>query len=393
MKNPALKTFLGMNNIADPLRLGLNWLQTADNIDITQTGAIKRRVGYSLTLAGELTGAYTARDYQRMYVIDGGDLKRVNDDMSAVTLRSGLTAVPMHWTEINQQVFYTNGIDAGVILPDGQVLDWAWPLPDVPDVYAIGGSLPAGLYQVACTFLLPDGRETGTNMATQIELDADEGLRIERIPQIDGIRTQVYIAPADSTVFQFAFETDQTVVTWSAGPDALGADLTTHLLDSLPAGASHPTAWRGRIYLMQYLPSQNLTVIHASQALGFHLFDANQDFISVPGRGVMLAATPSGLVIGTDAKIFAYDGEALTTLADYGAIDGWSAATDANESILFWSARGLCTALPFSNLTDQHISVAPGRSAGVAIVERGGEKQFLAVLQKGGTAFNQRSPQ
>ena len=43
-----IKEFRGLNNVTDPLRLGLGWLATADNIDVTDTGSIIRRKGYSL---------------------------------------------------------------------------------------------------------------------------------------------------------------------------------------------------------------------------------------------------------------------------------------------------------------------------------------------------------
>ena len=121
---------------------------------------------------------------------------------------------------------------------------------------------------------------------------------------------------------------------------------------------------------------------------GYHLFNLDNDFIMVPGRVLMLAPHDDALIVGTTAKVHAYapDGK-LTELADYGVVPGKHWATD-DKRTLFWTLRGLCAAVPFSNLTERQVSVAPGVSAGGTIVRSGGQKRYLTVLQQGGTAFN-----
>ena len=79
----------------------------------------------------------------------------------------------------------------------------------------------------------------------------------------------------------------------------------------------------------------------------------------------MLAPTPTALLIGTDRAIHAYDGENLTEQASYGVVPGWCWARDDDEGgesmgVYIWTQRGLCKAMPFTNLTSGHLSVAPG---------------------------------
>ena len=50
--------------------------------------------------------------------------------------------------------------------------------------------------------------------------------------------------------------------------------------------------------------------------------------------------------------------------------------------------RGLCAALPFANLTERQVSVAPGLRAGGAIVRYAGQKRYIVALQSSGVAFN-----
>ena len=129
-------------------------------------------------------------------------------------------------------------------------------------------------------------------------------------------------------------------------------------------------------------------MIWFSQPLAFHLFDQSKDFIMVPGRVTMLAPHDSGLVIGTDKRIHAYTGDQLADHAPYGVVPGQHWSEDDDKRILFWSKRGLCASLPFTNLTESQVSVAPGASAGGCVIRTGGQRRYLSVIQQGGSAFN-----
>lgn len=379
----SIAAFRGLNNVSDPLRLGLSWLAQADNVDITDTGAIRKRAGFHRTLAGAITGAYATLDFARLYVVDAGQLKALTGPDTAVALRAGMSPAPMHFTEVNDQVFYNNGVDRGIILPDHRVIDWDWSAPAAPVLAAVTGNLPAGTYRVRCTFHLPDGRETGAGPSADITLSEGQALQVSAIAP----GANVYIAPANSTVYQYAGSPGGGTMVWYESSDALGGELLTNLLHPLPRGADVVQAWRGRLYAAQYMPGADQTVLWFSQPLGYHLFDLAADFLLIPGRVTLLAPHADALVIGTDARIHAWDGNALAELAPYGVVPGWHWCKD-DQRLLFWSVRGLCEALPFANLTERHMSVAPGLQAGGALVQQHGHKRYLVALHRGGTAFN-----
>ena len=383
----SVSAFKGLNNVSDPLRLGLAWLAQADNVDITDTGAIEKRAGYRKTLAGTFTGAYSTIDFSRLFVVDGGVLKAMTGPGAATPLRAGLDPAPMHFTEVNDQVFYNNGVDAGVILPDNTVLDWSWSAPAAPVVAAVTGNLPAGTYRVRCTFTLADGRETGAGQGADMTLTEGQALQVSQVPYRAGCVTNTYLAPADSTVYQLAHSGHASAFVWNASPDALGVDLRGDTLEPLPRGAHVIQAWRGRLYAAQYFPQDNQSALWPSQPLGYHLFDLAGDFMLIPGRVTMLAPHDEALLIGTDARIHAFDGNTLSELAPYGVVPGWHWSRD-DARLLFWSTRGLCAALPFTNLTERPMSVAPGLQAGGALVQQDGHKRYLVALHRGGTAFN-----
>lgn len=387
-----IKAFRGLNNVSDPLRAGLQWLSVADNVDITSTGAMKKREGYSLAMAGSITAAFATKDQLRAYIVDGGTLKTF-DGGAGVALRSGISSAPMHWAEINGEVFFNNGTERGIIRGDNTLLDWAWPVPAAPQLAPITGNLDPGLYRVRCAFVLPDGRLTGGGPISEIDLAAGQALSISAIPQAAGCQTEVYICAANTTEFLLAARTTATALNWLLSADALGESLDADDLSPLPVGATEICFWRGRAYAAQYLPESEQTVVWASQPLAFHLFNLAEDFILVPGRVVMLEPTKDGLVIGTAIgngdRVHAYTGDTLVELAPYGVVPGWPADLDEDTGkAMFWTARGLCSALPFANHTEQHVSVAPGVRAGARIVRTGGEKRFLVSLHAGGAPFN-----
>lgn len=381
---PTIKYFKGLNNVSDPLRLGLSWLTTADNINVTDTGAIEQRNGYTLSQAGAYRSAYNTSDYARSYFVKGTQLV----DFSGNVLTTLTGSAPMHWAEINDQVYYNNGADSGIIQPDNTVTDWRWPVPTAPTVSLATGTLAPGVYSVCCTYVLADGRETGPSDPVTITLVEGQAISISGIPHTAGAFTRVYIAPANSSVFQLA-ATTLSAFTWNASNDALGIDLCTDGLDPLPFDVSYIQVFKGRVYAAQYFATLGQSAVWFSQPLGFHLFRLNTDFFMVQGEVTMLAPTDSALIVGTDDKVLAYDGETITELADYGVVQGKAWDVDGKR-ILIWTARGVCSALPFENLTEQQVSVPPGVRAASCVIHSSGQKRFVSVLQQGGESFNAR---
>jgi hypothetical protein len=294
-----VSAFSGLNNVTDPLRLGVNWLARADNINITDTGGITKREGYSRVRSGNVASAFSTDDFSRLYL----SVDSYITTFDGTPLHALASAWPISWCEVNDQVLFDNGTDSGIIQPDNTVLPWR-----------------------------------------------------------DSLLTDIPVVGADG--------------------EALDS-----LYSPLPSGTRLIQHWRGRIYAAQYMPTEGQTVVWFSQPLGFHLFNLDSDFLLLPGRVDMLAPHNDALLVGTDSAIYAYTGDALTQLADYGVPPGQHWVTD-DSRVLFWSQRGVCAALPFRLLTERQVSVAPGIRAGACLVQRQGQKRYLAAIQQGGQPFN-----
>lgn len=386
----AIREFKGLNNVTDPVRLGLPWLTVVDNVNVTDSGAVVRREGYALGMACEPTSVYATRNQERCYFVDGGDLRELQDGMSASTLAIGL-ARETHWTELNDQAYFVSGDAAGIVRADGAVLPWRIDPPAEPVLSVVaGGALPVGRYRVACTVALPDGRESAASSAAEVEIEAGHSLRVSGIEQRADAVTRVYISPANSTVFQLASGVAGVQLNWNSGPESLGQELQTDGLDALPRGVGPIAEWSGSIYAAMYLPEQDQSVIWRSEALAPHLWNLSTNFFMVPGQVLALAPHDSALIVGTDRAIHAYSADGIAGLADYGTVAGMPWALDGKR-LLIWTKRGLCQFPEFSNLTERRISVAPGSHAAAAVIEAGGQVRFVASLHAGGRPFNRNS--
>ena len=380
-----IKSFKGLNNVVDPLRLGVDWAAQADNVDINSDQMLSRCSGFvqrSTNFA--ITGAYATKDRKRLYVIDAGELRQVNPDMTYKVLKTGLSSAKTWFDEVNGVVFYANGVDFGLIEPSGW-RPWGNPAPATPPTLSwVMGDMPQGVYQVVCTYVDDRGLESANSDVAVIE--GSGLLQITNIPQKAGYTTNVYATTCNGTVFMLL--QSRVGTSWSYSSEAdLGRELPYWGTDT-PHGTI-VAFFQGRACLAEYFPSQDFTAIWMSLPLQYHHFDFASKGISVPGEVRVLKSTEKGLLIGTDRNIFAYTGEELSELADYGVVPGWH-ASDLDGDTYFWSLRGLCSVFPFKNLTEETVSVAPGQSAGAMVVEKDGMRRYIVALRKDGSAYNRR---
>lgn len=393
-----LSRFKGLNNVADPMRgtrpgtedpLTWEWQSVADNVDGTDNDRLTRREGYQQFIpATGISGSYSTFDYSRCYIIDSGTLKQVNHDGTTRTLYGTLSGVPF-WSEVNDVIYLSCEADKLQVHADGSIRRWGVPTPIQPTVDAVSGSLYAGTVQVAFTYTDEFGREGGASPSAAVTVGENGGVAISGIPATAGYRTNVYATESDGTVFYFAGSfSGQTAYTLTHMPH--GPELTTQFLDEVPENAKYVAALGANLYASEYVPELDQTVVWSSEALGYHLFNLNSNYFLIPGEVTQMYGAKTGLLVTTHNRTFVYNNDKLDQVAEYGAVPGQHADLGADEKIYFWTKRGLCRVMPFENLTETRVSVAPGVYAGGGIVERGGYKKYVAVIHQGGDAFNRR---
>ena len=400
-ETPHTTSFTGLNNVKDPLSLGLEGQVLADNVDINRDGKIVRAKGYKrATTNTAITGAYATKDLTRAYLVDSGTLYQVFSDLSTRTLQTGLAPDPSYFDEVNGIVYFSDGTNFGLIDGDGY-RPWGIPSPGTPTPSInTGGALRAGVYQAVCTYVDENGLESSNSDVVVIQLNADGGrIYFTGIPQSANYTTNLYVTLADAGTFYLLRD--------NCGPEMLYD--VTFLGRELPFWNTNtprgimPTYFGGRMYTAEYFPAGDASMVWRSLPLHFHHFDPGSEGISVPGRVLAMKSTrethftgnerltqrgvADAIIIGTDREIYSYDEDQLVLLASYGVVPGVH-AVEYKGKVFLWSLRGLCRALPFENLTESTVSVPPGLSAAAAVIEKDGTRRYVVALTKGGDAYN-----
>jgi hypothetical protein len=149
----------------------------------------------------------------------------------------------------------------------------------------------------------------------------------------------------------------------------------------------------GRAYLAEYIPQAGLSVVWISQPLAYTVFDQASDFWLLPGElAIMAKVNDESMVFATDQRVWnlTTDGR-LVELANYGAVPGDAFDSTADSTLYFWTQRGICKAMPFTNLTEANASMPPGVRATGCIAMRNGMQQMIVFTAGGGTPFNART--
>lgn len=389
----SIDKFRGLNNVRDPMRgspadrqIGKwEWQQVADNINITDDGQIVTRDGYIPFLPIPVASAYSTFHYDKLFVLSGTDLLEVFDTGSTITRATNVVG-PVYWAEVNDEVYVSARNVKLQILPDGTVRPWGVPTATQPSISGMTGNLFPDVYKVCCTFVDAWGREGGASPATEFYA-IDGGMTISNIPQLAGYTTNVYVT--EGVVF-YRVDVPVGATSFNYLVGASQRELTNMFLDEPPLNGTYITHYKGRMYISEYFPQSNMTVVWESEPLAFHNFNYNSGYLLVPGEVTQMVGTESVMCILTRNRTYLYDGEAILQAAEYGAVPGQHVDIGSDGKAYFWTTRGLCSVAPFENLTEKSVSVAPGISAGGGIIEQHGYKRFVAIIEQGGEAFNKR---
>lgn len=93
-------------------------LRDALNVDVTATGSVKTREGYSVAFAGTDAHSGWQGDGFALYC-DAGTIYRLDDGMQRTVVAAGFgMTTPVRYTQVNEAVYFTDGIRVGSYHPD-----------------------------------------------------------------------------------------------------------------------------------------------------------------------------------------------------------------------------------------------------------------------------------
>jgi hypothetical protein len=188
---------LGVDNVREEYDLPKQALREAVNVDLTGSGKLRRRAGYTARVAA--TGAHSLWSYGDtvLYVSDGYLWKLDPRTWTTTNLLAGFTDSRVSYEGIGQHAFFTDGSRLGRYDTLSGAAAWGWGVDSPggqPDVSATSyGGLAAGKYQVAVTFRALSGLESGTSEAVTVDVPAGGGIQLTDIPQGTGETVRIYV--------------------------------------------------------------------------------------------------------------------------------------------------------------------------------------------------------
>lgn len=296
----------GINNVKSDTETAYGSLRDALNVDLSESGKPRRRTGRTQVYSGsDVRGLYSALGIT--VFMEGGDLKRLLPDYSAVVLKSGMhPSNDISYTLVNNEIFFTNSVETGRITATGEVKPCGVATPrGQPLISAASGSMPAGAYQVAVTFVSADGEESGAAKATVFELTVDGGLQLDAIPQnTDAASVRIYVTEPEGDMFREAVTIPMGVTSYMINGVSQGLVLETQFAYELPPG-NIIRYYRGRVYVVSgriAWYSEALYYGVYKPAENFFVFAADVTVFEPVDDGIYVVAEVAFFLAGDDPK-------------------------------------------------------------------------------------------
>ena len=395
-----LDDFLGLNNVLPPEMLTLKvafakkqqYLAEAKNVDITNSFEARRRAGYSAIYRASVHSLWSGSGM--CLFRDGQTLKMLRDDLSAAdVLRSGIIGNrPMTYLALNDLVYYSDGTYSGII-EGGVDRSWGLAVPPMAGLSSTWGTLLAGHYRVAVSYLRADGQESGTSEPAMIEIADNSGIAIAITASSDPTVTAIliYVTRCDGETFYQAYRQANAVQTVShITEQAMSTTFSKTLLFGPPPAGTMLEYYNGHIYIVD-----QSTIWH-TEPFRYELIDALQDYLSFDRDVTLMGAVEDGMFFGTDTEIAFAQGPgprkfSMERKTSYGAVKGTMQVIDHLEKdgtlkkwIAFVSKEGLCFGKPggeIDNVTRNNYIMPPACSGAGLIRTSDGVQQSIAVLK------------
>lgn len=376
------------------LRTDKGYLQrNAVNVDLTASGSIKRRRGYTLTRAGVESHSLWSDDTEAFYA-EGTTLYSLSRIAGALTATAVTTDLAQgqpvsYWTAPEGGTYWTDGrrierVVSGVSIP-------LTPPPPIslPVVVPTDGFLPVGTYLFAFCTADSAGRESALSHPVSYQLGVSGAGNGGAIMSCSALPTgavalNVYMTTVGGEVLYLAARMLANSSLTIVKPPSGGQSQTVGL-QPMPAGriVRHHN---GRLLVASG------SVLFLSEPFMPGLYNPTSGFIPLPQAITILepssgeSQASNGLFLVADQTYWLdskFPDSELRTVLPYGAISGTSVQRPDASSVQWMSVRGLVegsTDGKVVNLQEEHIAVVPTASGASLLRDTNGTRQAITSL-------------
>lgn len=390
----------GINNIEKETSLPEGFIRDCVNLDIDNQGKKKIRSGYTKIYSGTSVHSLSGDEISAgKYFIENGSLKRLNNDNTAYTIQSGLSADTrrkMYYVQMGNRVYISNGYNTGCIIND---VFYTWGVPNPisgPTGTISSGYWDSGRYLVKYVNM-KNSEESGASKEVAFTLTDDQKITLTSVPQTSGIDyVRVYSTLPNGTNFYWQADIPYGITTWNLPKPQLNKELEVDNLYPAPAGHII-TDYNSRIYIAHN------NRLYWTEALRWGLYHYN-NYIEFPERITVLISVSDGIFVVSDKTYFLKGNEpkdfTLDDIYPYGAIEGTQyksysnnhkidenfgyysgpiAVWASNKGIVFGKNGG--EVIP---VTEKKYALAEYNSGATGFLEHEGVKKLITSLtQKG----------
>ena len=391
IKPATVSTFkLGVNNRLADYRLRTEngvFMRDISNADITQGGALKRRAGYTLAIAGAQTSLWSddAQAYcasgTTMQSLSGASGSLVATTVTGATLSSG--APVSYATTPFGGAFWTDGVSVGIVAA-GASSALAPPQPTVLPTVTVGvgtGSLDVGKYTYCFTYVDALGRESPATAPVQVDVATAGALSFNLATNPPtGLSLKTYISMPNGVECYFSSTQSVSGGVTITTTTVFGPACTTMGLKNLPAG-------RFIRYNMGRVIVAAGSMLYFSRPFMPGLYDPTLDFIPLPAEiTVVEIINGDGMYVVAD-QTYWLPGDpgdtkpnAVSPLA--GMMGSGCSRPETNDS--FWmSTRGLVMGSPGGKVVfvqEENVAVNITTSAVSLPRSRDGTAEVISTL-------------
>lgn len=296
---------LGIDQLSDESSLPRGTARDMLNVDVFASGQFGSRSGFTKissfenahSLWGSSDGTFGlyVRDGQLRRMIVQGDTP-----LSAVVLSGIAPNAPMTYFEYAGEVVFTNGIDLGVITAAG-VRRLGVDTPPAPDVSALTqGTLPAGRYSVALSYVLASGEESGLSEMVTLDLAVQGGISFD-MPQgavgAGAAYVRVYSTSTNGNVLYQCANVPVGLTSFDLLDLQLGKVADTQFLRRMPAGHI-VRVFNGRLVVARG------DTLWFSEPFRYGLTSPRHNFVRFNGPITMVEPVVGGVYVSTDTVVY-----------------------------------------------------------------------------------------
>lgn len=391
----------GIDTLQPDHVLPVGTLRDAVNVDILASGKVRRRKGIVQRLADPNAHSLHS-DGEYIYWANATQLRRAKPGFTnPVTLltNSGLNS-PISYVRVNDRTYFTNENLTGIITPLGTYEPWGIAPPVAPP-YATAATAPthvappAGFqtelkYQVTCTFVTATGEESGAPGGMTVTVDDTyQTINLSAIPQPTDSRVthvRIYSTGMYGDTFFRMKEVPVGVTTTTLGSPstAVGQQLTSQF-HAPPLAGQLVEHVQGRLFVAVG------DTIWFTEPFAYGLVDMRKNYLQFQDRVTLLIGVPDGLYVSAAGKTWFIQNPGTPEmvqlpLLNYGAVERAAMHVPNSTDVVWLSDRGFVVGSAGGKIsapTETKVAVERYGSGCIGLIERDGDRRFVAVQRDG----------